>query len=131
MVYGPRIIVYGCRHTATPLLQEASGREARIHLPDLEYRELTCLGALDPLMVMRDLDEGADRVVAVGCLVGRCRHLTGSQRAKLALDRVGDILEEVGVGRERVGLVMGSPIDPEQIREGLQDFMKGSGGEQG
>jgi coenzyme F420-reducing hydrogenase delta subunit len=131
MAEGPRLIVYGCRHTATPLLQEAAGRETRISLPDLEYRELTCLGALDPLMVLRDLDEGAEGVVAVGCLVARCRHLTGSQRAKMGLDRVGDILDEVGVGRHRVGLVMGSPIDPAHIREGIQEFMEGSGGEQG
>ena len=131
MVMAPRWVVFGCRHTATPLLQEAAGREARVQLPDFEYQELTCLGALDPLMVMRALDEGADRVVAVGCFEGRCRHVTGSQRARRVLDHVGDVLEEVGVSRERVGLVLGSPIDPKGVREGLQELMEGSGGEQG
>ena len=131
MVAGPRWVVFGCRHTATPLLQEATGREARMALPSFEYKELTCLGALDPLMVLRALDEGADRVVAVGCLEGRCRHITGSQRAQRAMDHVGDVLEDVGIDRDRVGLVLGSPIDPERVRGRLREFIEGPGGEQG
>jgi len=123
------MIIFGCKHTATPILEEASGREARVHLPDFEYRELPCLGSLDPLMVMRALDEGARWVVAVGCFQGRCRHLTGSQRAKAALGHVGDVLEEIGLDRKRIGLVLGSPIDQRAIIEQLAVFTTDDGGD--
>jgi coenzyme F420-reducing hydrogenase delta subunit len=121
-----RLVVYGCRHTATPVLgDEAVRREAGF--PPMEYRELPCLGTLDPLMAMRDLANGADRVLAVGCLTSRCEHLTGSQRAKRALDHVGQVLQEVGVDPSRVGLVLGSPIDPGPMIVAIMDLMKSSG----
>jgi len=124
-----KLVVFGCRHTATPVLgEEALRREAG--LPEMDYRELPCLGALDPLMAMRELDGGAERVLAVGCYVGRCEHLTGSQRARRALARVGDVLEEVGVDRTRVGLVLGSPIDPVAIIAAIIGFMEGQGGDE-
>jgi coenzyme F420-reducing hydrogenase delta subunit len=125
---GGKLVVFGCRHTATPVLgDEAARREAG--LPDMEYRELPCLGALDPLMTMRALDEGAGHVLAVGCYIGRCEHLTGSQRAKRALARVGDVLEAVGADRSRVGLVLGSPIDPQAIYQAIEDFISSDRGD--
>lgn len=124
-----RVVVFGCRHTATPVLGDEAARRSA-GLPELDYRELPCLGALDPLMAMRALDEGAERVLAVGCYVGRCEHLTGSQRARKALAHVGDVLEEAGVDRHRVGLVMGSPIDPRAINEAIIDFIERRGGDE-
>jgi len=123
-----KFVVYGCRHTATPVLgDETVRREAG--LPDMEYRELPCLGTLDPLMAMRDLVAGADHVLAVGCYTSRCEHLTGSQRAMRALSHVGDVLEEAGVDRSRVGIVLGSPIDPRAIIEDIIEFHLGEEGE--
>ncbi|NIP33835.1 MAG: hydrogenase iron-sulfur subunit, partial [Thermoplasmata archaeon] len=99
-------------------------------LPEMEYRELPCLGALDPLMAMRELNAGADLVLGVGCYISRCEHISGSQRARRALGRVGDVLEEVGIDRSRVGLVLGSPIDPRGIHEAIKEFISSEGGDE-
>jgi coenzyme F420-reducing hydrogenase delta subunit len=123
-------VVFGCVKTATPVLGDEEMRR-RAGLPEMEYRELPCLGALDPLMALRELDDGVDRVLGVGCFVSRCEHLTGSQRAKRAMAQVGDVLEGVGVDRSRVGLVLGSPIDPNHIHDAIKEFMSREGGEEG
>ena len=120
--------MFGCCKTASPVLADEAARRGA-GLPEMEYRELPCLGALDPLMAMRELDAGADAVLGVGCFVGRCEHLSGSQRARRAMDRVGDVLEEVGVDRSRVGLVLGSPIDPKAIYDAIKEFMTTDGGD--
>jgi coenzyme F420-reducing hydrogenase delta subunit len=127
-VSGERLVVFGCRKTATPILGDEEARR-KAGLPEMEYRELPCLGALDPLMALRELKDGADRVLGVGCFVSRCEHLSGSQRATRALARVGDVLEEVGVQRSRVGLVLGSPIDPVGVHDGIIEFMSSDGGD--
>ena len=126
MVDGPAVVVFGCRHTAGPVISEGV-----LDLPEYDYRELPCLASLDPLMILRALDEGAEAVVAVGCLVGRCRHLTGSQRARRTIAHVGDVLGEVGVARGRVGLVLGSPIEPKVILDGLEEFFESLRGDEG
>ncbi len=126
MAGGARLVVFGCRHTAGPVIGDGSPAGK---LPDFDYRELSCLGSLDPLLVMRAMDDGAEGVAAVGCLVGRCRHLTGSQRARSVVGHVGDVLEEVGIDRGRLGLVLGSPIEPKMIIDGLEEFFESLGGE--
>ena len=125
---GPKLVVYGCRHSATPVLADEAARTAA-GLPDIEYRELPCLGALDPLMAMRDLDSGVDKVLAVGCYQGRCEHLNGSKRAQRAIGHLGDVLEAVGVDRGRVGVVLGSPIDGREMFELISRFLEGQGGD--
>ncbi len=122
-------MVFGCRKTATPVLGDEDARK-KAGLPDMDYRELPCLGALDPLTAMRELNAGADIVLGVGCYVGRCEHISGSQRARRAMTRVGDVLEEVGVDRSRVGLVLGSPIDPRGIHEAIKEFISRKGGDE-
>jgi coenzyme F420-reducing hydrogenase delta subunit len=122
MSRGPRkVLAFGCKHTATPVIEGATER------PDLEYVELPCLGALDALEVLRALDEGADAVLAIGCYISRCEHLTGSQRAQRVIGHVGDVLKEVGVDRSRVGIVMGSPIDEGGLLSDIMEFMDGQG----
>jgi coenzyme F420-reducing hydrogenase delta subunit len=116
------LVVFGCKHTATPVI---TGRK---EMPGHEYRELPCLGSLDPLHVLRAMDEGAEGVVAIGCFVGRCRHLTGSQRAQQVIDHVGQVLDEIGIDRERVALVLGSPLDEGVIMNELSRFSEQLGG---
>ena len=117
-----RLVVFGCQHTATKVLKGHRG------LPPFEYHEIPCLGTLDPLAVLRAIDDGAEGVLVVGCYVGRCRHLTGSQKAKMVVGHVGDVLEEVGISRDRVGVVLGSPLDEGGIVSGLESFITALGG---
>ena len=126
MTPDPVVVLFGCKHTAGPVISEGV-----LDLPEYEYHELSCLASLDPLMVLRALDDGADAVVAVGCLVGRCRHLSGSQSARRVMGHVGDVLEEVGVRRDRLGLILGSPIEPKVILDGLEEFFESLRGDEG
>jgi coenzyme F420-reducing hydrogenase delta subunit len=123
----PRIVVFGCRHTATPVMLRAGGAEA-VGLPKDSYVELPCLGSLDSLEVLRTLDWGAVGVVAVGCYRSRCKHLTGSHRAERVMAHVGNVLEEVGMGRDRIALVLGSPLEEGKIILALQEFKESLGG---
>jgi coenzyme F420-reducing hydrogenase delta subunit len=123
-----RIVVFGCRKTGSPVLADEGARSGA-DLPEMDYRELPCLGALDPLMALRELNEGADVVLGVGCYVSRCEHISGSQRAKVAFERLQGILEEVGIDGSRVGLVLGSPIDPAGIFDAIKEFISSEGGD--
>jgi coenzyme F420-reducing hydrogenase delta subunit len=125
---GGKLVVFGCLKTASPVLGDEAARNAA-GLPDMDYREIPCLGAFDPLMALRELDAGADFVLGVGCYPSRCEHISGSQRAQAAIGRVGKVLEEIGVEGSRVGLVLGSPIDPSGIFDAIREFISSDGGE--
>lgn len=52
--------------------------------------------------MLRAFEGGADGVMVVGCLEGDCHYISGNLRAKARVKRVAQILDEIGIGGERV-----------------------------
>lgn len=55
-------------------------------------------------MILKAFEKGADGVMVVGCLEGDCHYLSGNLRARARVNRTAAILDQVGVGGERVGM---------------------------
>lgn len=53
-------------------------------------------------MLLGAFENGADGVMVVGCLEGDCHYMVGNLRARRRVNRVAALLEQTGVGRERV-----------------------------
>ena len=53
-------------------------------------------------MLLRAFEAGADGVMVVGCLEGDCHFLMGNLRARRRVERVAALLEQAGIGGERV-----------------------------
>jgi coenzyme F420-reducing hydrogenase delta subunit len=51
---------------------------------------------------MRAFQKGADGVYVVGCLEGECHFLTGNLRAKKRVVYAKKLLDEIGIGGERL-----------------------------
>ncbi len=52
--------------------------------------------------MMVAFQKGADGVYVVGCLEGECHFLTGNLRAKKRVEYAKKLLDEIGVGGERL-----------------------------
>jgi hypothetical protein len=63
---------------------------------------LPCTGRLQPEHVLKAFEAGADVVCAIGCREDNCHHLEGSKRCARRVEHVRSILEEVGLGGERL-----------------------------
>ena len=63
---------------------------------------LPCSGKLEVFQLTRALETGADGVALFGCPEGACRYLAGSSRARGRVGHTGRILEEIGLGKDRV-----------------------------
>jgi len=53
-------------------------------------------------MILKAFEKGADGVMVVGCLEGDCHYLSGNLRARARVGRVASILNEAGIGGDRV-----------------------------
>jgi coenzyme F420-reducing hydrogenase delta subunit len=51
---------------------------------------------------MEAFRRGADGVYVVGCLEGECHYLTGNLRAKKRVEYTKKLLDEIGIGGERL-----------------------------
>jgi len=61
-----------------------------------------CTGKVDLIHIMKAFEKGADGVYLVGCLEGDCRFNNGNLRAKKRVEKAKELLEKIGIGKERV-----------------------------
>jgi F420-non-reducing hydrogenase iron-sulfur subunit len=75
----------------------------RLTYPDsIRIIRLPCTGKVDVIHIMEAFEKGADGVYVVGCLEGECHYLTGNLRAKKRVEYAKKLLDEIGVGGERL-----------------------------
>jgi F420-non-reducing hydrogenase iron-sulfur subunit len=70
--------------------------------PDVRIIQVPCTGKVDILHLLTAFEEGADGVFVAGCLEGDCHFIQGNLHAKRRVKRVKEILDQVGLGGERV-----------------------------
>jgi F420-non-reducing hydrogenase iron-sulfur subunit len=63
-----------------------------------------CTGRIQPEHLLRAFEAGAEMVCVVACDEDNCHYLEGSCRAARRCEYVGGLLEEIGLGRERLAL---------------------------
>lgn len=64
--------------------------------------QVPCTGRVDGLHILQALEDGADAVFVLGCLEKNCYYDTGSIEGRKRVAYVKQMLEEVGVEKERV-----------------------------
>lgn len=75
----------------------------RLNYPvNIKVLRVPCTGKVDVIHMLRAFEKGADGVYLVGCLEGNCAFEHGNFRAKKRVDQVAAILDQVGIGGERV-----------------------------
>jgi coenzyme F420-reducing hydrogenase delta subunit len=63
---------------------------------------IPCTGKIDVRFLLEAFEKGADGVYVAGCLEGDCHFLTGNLRAKKRVAMAKRILEDAGIGGDRL-----------------------------
>jgi len=75
----------------------------RLPYPDsIRIIRLPCTGKVDVVHIMEAFEKGADGVYVAGCLEGECHFIRGNLRARKRVEYVKKLLDEIGVGGERL-----------------------------
>ena len=64
-----------------------------------------CTGKIEMEHILDAFEKGIDGVLVAGCLEGGCHFLEGNLRARKHTGRIREILDEIGVGAERLKMV--------------------------
>ncbi len=104
----PYVTVFVCANAARPGAAPESAERSRPSLPGFAWpfaaQEImvACTGRLQPEHVLKAFESGARLVCVVACSEDNCHHLEGSKRCARRVEYVRGILDEVGLGRERL-----------------------------
>ncbi len=102
-----RVKAFICANSARDGRLPTSGERPRPEVADLgldsiDQIALPCAGRLQPEHVLKVFETGADAVCVVACEGDDCHTLEGSRRCERRVAYVRGLLEEVGVGSERL-----------------------------
>ncbi len=99
--FEPRIIAFCCYYCAYGAADMAGSM--RLKYPhNVKIIRLPCSGKSDVLYLLRAFEDGADGVYVAGCEEGSCHFIEGNFRAKKRVQYAKQILDEIGIGGERL-----------------------------
>jgi len=100
-IFIPKIITFCCNHSA----YEAADLAGRLNLsyPEgINIIRVPCSGKVDVYHILKAFEKGADGVLVLACYEDNCKYLHGNIRAKKRVKYIKEILEELGIEKERV-----------------------------
>jgi Fe-S oxidoreductase/coenzyme F420-reducing hydrogenase delta subunit len=117
---GIRIILFLCNwgpHAAYNHLQDSGYRIP----PEIRMVRIPCTGRISKALLFKAFEMGADGVALVGCGAGSCRYGSGTVSAERNTLDTQNILDLLGLGRERMRLAV---FPPDAALE-LESFLSG------
>jgi coenzyme F420-reducing hydrogenase delta subunit len=96
------IIVAFCCHYCAYTAADLAGTMRLQYPANIRIVRIPCTGKVDVRFLLEAFEKGADGVYVAGCLEGDCHFLTGNLRAKKRVALAKRILEETGIGGNRL-----------------------------
>lgn len=84
--------------------------------------KVPCTGRVDILLILHAFENGVDGVYLAGCLEGECHFLRGNLRAKKRVQYVKGLLDEVGIGGDRVEMFNMSASQGQRFAQVAQEM---------
>jgi coenzyme F420-reducing hydrogenase delta subunit len=86
---------------------------------------LPCSGKVDIPYLVKAFETGADGVAIVTCKKNECRGIEGNLRAQKRAEAVESLLEEIGMGKGRMAVIMLKDGGVEQVLKEIKNFFDG------
>lgn len=102
--FEPVIVAFCCEYCAYTAADTA-GSERLGYPPNVKIISVPCAGRVDVIHILKAFEMGADGVYVAACLEGDCHYENGNTRALKRLKYVRNLLEETGIGGERLEMV--------------------------
>ena len=120
LFWEPEIIAFCCSYCAYSAAALAGSQRLQ-YSSGIRIISTPCTGKLESEHILEAFEKGADGIIVVGCLEGSCHFLEGNLRARKRTDRIRSILEEIGLGSERLKMVNLSDSMAEAFVQHMQD----------
>lgn len=98
--YQPKIVGFLC-NWCSYAGADVAGTSRICYPPNIRIIRVPCSGRIDPLLVVKSFQQGADGVLIAGCHPGDCHYTEGNYYARRRLALLRPFLEYIGIEKER------------------------------
>ncbi len=99
----PRVVAFCCNWCAYAGA-DLAGVSRRQYSPSVRIVRVMCSSRIDAGLILQCFEKGADGVMVLGCHHGGCHYISGNQREEVRVQEVWELLDLLGIGRERLVL---------------------------
>jgi len=116
----PKIVMFCCNWNAYARaeLADPSGLNNR----PFRVIKAMCSGRVEPTLVLRAFDSGADGVMVVGCNLGDCHYNSGNYKARRRLMLLRNMLTQLGIEPERLRFRWVSDAEVPELKSEMDSF---------
>ncbi len=119
--FEPRIIGFLC-NWCSYAGADTAGTSRMQYPPTIRIIRVMCTGRLSPAFILKAFAEGADGVLVAGCHPGECHYVTGNYKAERRIKLLKEILEDVGIEKERLLLRWVSASEGERFANTVKEL---------
>jgi len=101
--FEPKIVAFCCYYCAYSAADLAGSMRLQ-YPPNIRIIEVPCSGKVEPVILLKAFEQGADGVYVAGCMEGDCHFLKGNFRAKKRVRAVKKILDQIGLDGRRLDM---------------------------
>ena len=99
--FEPKIVAFCCHYCAYGAADLAGSMRLDCP-PNIRIIRIPCSGKVDLIHILKAFEDGADGVYVAGCLEGDCHFIEGNIWAKKRVKYAKNLLDEIGIGGERL-----------------------------
>jgi coenzyme F420-reducing hydrogenase delta subunit len=99
--FEPKIIAFVC-NWCTYTGADLAGTSRMKYEPNVRLIKLPCTGRIDPVMILKAFEKGADGVLVSGCHPGDCHYNAGNFHARRRWIMFHKLLDFVGIDENRL-----------------------------
>jgi F420-non-reducing hydrogenase iron-sulfur subunit len=123
MSYRPTIVAFLCNWCAYTGADLAG--TSRLHYaPNIRIIRVMCSGRIEPLFVLKAIQQGADGVLICGCHPGDCHYQEGNYKCLRRFKLITKLTTQMGVEKERIRLEWISASEGKQFAELVNDMTR-------
>lgn len=101
--FEPEITAFYCIYCGYMAADTAGALQVQ-YPANVKFVRLPCSGKTDIRYLLEAFEQGADGVYIVACPLGNCHHVRGNERGLARIRRARQILDEIGLGGERLDI---------------------------
>ncbi len=121
MTREPKILAFAC-NWCSYLGADLAGIGRRTYPPNTLILRIPCSGRVDPGLVLKAFEKGADGVLVTGCHPGDCHYRSGNERAYERVETTKRLLGQLGIGADRLRIEWISSSEGERFAEVVARF---------
>lgn len=117
----PKILVFSCNWDGWSAIEAATG-SGLLYPPSVKVIRVSCLSRIHAGLILKAFELRADGVMLIGCEPDCCHFGSDSEGISREYEKARQLLEMLGIGKERLALVRLPAFDGHQFVQQIKKF---------